>query len=76
MNQKKAKALRKLAASIATEADSTTNENINLKQIKTNKLVMNDKGIYVNEIFPLVVFNTMWNKNGPKAIYKQLKHES
>ena len=75
MRNKVAKRLRKEAAALATEPYETTNENIDMKIIKTGRLVINDAGEYVEEQYPKIVFNTMMNKGCARKIYQGIKKE-
>lgn len=67
--------LRRIAKDIATEGYSTTNENVDIKQVKSDRLVTQADGTYVNQIVPKVVFNTVMNENCARKIYKDMKKE-
>lgn len=72
MNNNKLRQLRKLARSQATET-GYTNTNIQIKKVKSGRMVMNGKGVYVEEIVPVTTFTSVNKKGSYKAIYKTLK---
>ena len=74
MNQRKLRALRKQAREEATET-GFTNTNIQVKPVKSGRMVMNSTGIFVPEMVPVTTFTAVNKKGSYKQIYKQLKRE-
>lgn len=73
MNSKLARQLRSQAKEAATEEYATTNINVNVKTMNSGRKVMNDEGVYVDELVPVVTFTTILKDNSARKIYKQLK---
>jgi len=68
------RAWRHLAREAATE-EGYVNENIKVKVVKSGKMVLNEKGVHVEELVPVTVFNTVNKPGSYKAIYKAMKKE-
>ncbi len=75
MNSKKARKLRRIAKSIATDPYGTTNVNVNVKSVESGRKVMsNDKG-YIPEMVPVVTYTSVLNDGCARDIYHDLKKE-
>jgi len=55
-------------------AEGYTNTKIQVKTVKSGKLVMNEVGVYVEEVVPVTTFTSVHKPNSYKAIYKEAKN--
>ena len=75
MNSKKARQLRFIAKQAATEAYGFHNANVQVKSMKSGRIVMNESGVGVPEEVPVVTFTRILNDDCARKIYKELKKE-
>jgi len=75
MNSKTARRLRFVAKQAALVPNKTTNENVQVKSVKSGRMVMNDSAAMVEEEVPVVTFTTKYVDDCPRKLYKELKKE-